>query len=240
MEQIAYSETRLQCITELKNDITTPEGTEIIDRMRFAHGDNPACAFETGTQKGGHYFCPHCGIHSSMSYVLDHALNCPVVTLQDIQDSILQGAVGRRRSIQLKTKPLEGLGKELLLEEVTSRGIYDGNTKKELQTILNKEMKGKKRVPALLYNVPEASLRELGLANYEVIPVEPLHDIGHHIENMLKEIPEHLPAPEASFIKDTSDLCLGNEDSRRTVDYRSTSLFKLQLVPLTLYLFTHL
>ena len=219
VEQLAYSETRLQCISELKQNVATSEQIEFVDVLRFSSADSPARAFGCGHQKGGHYFCSACGIHADMAYELDHVLNCPLVTLQDRQDAI-KGAIARRNSVLLKPKPLSDLDRKELEQELASRGVFEGKTKQELQKLLTKEMQGKQRVPALLYNHPQAQLKDLGLDKYEVLPTEPLHDIGHHIENCLTEIPHHLPATQAKIIKDAVDLCLDKE-YKRGVDYRA-------------------
>ena len=92
----------------------------------------------------------------------------------------------------MKAKPLQGLTKQQLEEELTSRHVYEGKTKQDLQELLTKEMHGIQRVPALITNNPEKNLEDLGLGDYEILPVEPLHDIGHHIAYFLTEYPKHL------------------------------------------------
>jgi hypothetical protein len=115
---------------------------------------------------------------------------------------------------------LAGLTKKELEEELGSRKIYDGKTKRELQDLLTIELQGKQRVPALLINNPDASLATLGLDCYEILPCEPLHDIGHHIENFFVEFPKHLTPQESKVIEDTVELSLRGKDSKRCVDYR--------------------
>lgn len=61
-----------------------------------------------------------------------------------------------------------------LEQELGSRHIYEGKTKKDLEDLLVKEMNGIQRVPALLFNSPQASLTILGLDQYEILPAEPL------------------------------------------------------------------
>lgn len=53
-----------------------------------------------------------------------------------------------------------------------------------------------------------------------------MHDIGHHIENILTELPNHVPENESKLMKESIELCLGSKDSKRTVDYR-TALVKI-------------
>jgi len=219
-ELLMYSETRLECIQGLKHK-TAFNGIEYTDKFRLCHGDSPLRAFEAGQQKGGYYYCSSCGMSCTMADDLAHVLNCPLISLQDRQDKVLSGSVARRKSIQQKAKPLKDLTKQELEEELGSRGIYDGKTKLELQNLLNDEMCGIQRVPALLFNNPLASLADLGLEDYEILPAEPLHDIGHHIENLLTELSCHLSTNESKLLEDSIEMCLGNKDSKRTVDYRA-------------------
>jgi hypothetical protein len=48
----------------------TEEGEEIVDVMRFFHGDNPAQQYEFSQQefsqqKGGNFYCSICGVHAN-------------------------------------------------------------------------------------------------------------------------------------------------------------------------------
>ena len=81
-------------------------------------------------------------------------------------------------------------------------------------------MKGKQRVSALLFNQPQANLEDLGLDRYEVLPTELLHDISHHIENFLTEIPHHLSSVHGNIIKDVKSA-LQDKECNRGVDYRA-------------------
>ena len=219
-EQLTYSETRLEYVQQLKSNIKI-EDVQYEDKMRFFHGDNPARAHEAGQQKGGNYFCSTCQVHSIMTDDVTHVLNCKIVTLEARQQSIISGKISLRNSKVQKTKPLSGLKKHELEQELASRGIYDEGRKDVLQSLLNKELCGKQRVPALLFNNPEESLSELCLQDYEILPCEPLHDVGHHIENVFTELPLHLKEQESKAIEESLDLCLGSKDSKRTADYRS-------------------
>ena len=218
-EQMLYSETRLKCIQEIDTSITL-KNVPYVDIMRFSHGDSPQRACEAGHQKGGNYFCSGCAIHASMVDDIDHALNCKLQSLQSKRDAILKGAVARRNSLAFKIKPLKGLSKGEIEEELTSRKVYDDGTKAELQGALDEQLCGKQRVPALLFSRPGASLESLNLSKYEILPCEPLHDIGHHIENVLTELPHHLSEDEANVINESIKLSLGKKESKRAIDYR--------------------
>ena len=62
------------------------------------------------------------------------------------------GSVSRANTLQHKVKPLKDLSTEQLKLELATRGIYKGKTKQELQNLLDMEMHGMQRVPALVIN----------------------------------------------------------------------------------------
>ena len=75
--------------------------------------------------------------------------------------------------------PFSNQRKHEMEQELGSLGIYQKGNKQHFQ----KELCGQKRVPALLLNKTQAQMKDLILQRYEVLPVEPLHDVGHHILN---------------------------------------------------------
>lgn len=76
----------------------------------------------------------------------------------------MKGPIGKRNSLHLKPKAFSSLQKLELELELGERGIYEGKTKKELQLLLDESLHGVRRVPALLYNNPNATLESLTLA----------------------------------------------------------------------------
>ena len=148
-------------------------------------------------------------------------LNCELRTLQQKQQLVLTGTVARRNSIMKKAKPLHNLTRPDLEHELASRGVFKDGNVKVLQKELDSLTCGQQRVPALLFNCPQASLKNLCLCNYEVLPAEPLHDVGHHIENVFVEFPKHLKPSEEKAVDNTYNIAMGNKDSKRIADYRS-------------------
>lgn len=51
-QQILYCDTRMEDVLDLKTPVTTENGINITDVMRFFKGDGPASQFEAGQQKG--------------------------------------------------------------------------------------------------------------------------------------------------------------------------------------------
>ena len=195
-EQLAYVETRMECIAQLQNDLKSDQGLTIRDRMRLFHGDGPVVEIESGQQKGGHFYCAGCGCHAEYVHKLEHVFRCPLRSIAERQELVLAGPIGKMNSLLKKTKPLSNLTARELDAELLGRGLLEKEFyKADLQAKLTEELKGISRVPALLFQSPEASLENLGLERYEVLPHEPMHDIAGHISNLFEELPYHLDAP---------------------------------------------
>ena len=194
---------------------------EIKDKMRFFHGDSPAQNFESGQQKGGHYYCSGCGVQASRVYELDHTFRCDWMSLKDRQNLVLRGRIGRRNSVKKKAKPLSRLTKQELIQELASRGIFEGDKKKELEDALTTELHGVQRVPGLLFKNPTDDLTAVNLENYEILVCELMHDVSKHIENVLTELPSHIEnAEHRKLVEETIALSIGGKETKRAFDYR--------------------
>ena len=77
--------------------------------------------------------------------------------------------------------------------KLKARGLGDSNkTKLVLAQILNEELGGATRIPALLFGDESVSVESLNLQSYEVLCFEALHCSMNHIKNILEEIPHHI------------------------------------------------
>ena len=56
VEQLAYIDTRQECLDQLPNNLQTSKGTPVMDVMRFFHGDGPEQQIESGEQRGRNNF----------------------------------------------------------------------------------------------------------------------------------------------------------------------------------------
>ena len=102
--------------------------------------------------------------------------------------------------------------KKELEEELGGRGIYEGSTKPELQNLLDEDLHGVSRVPALLFTNPSKTHESLNLGSYEVLPCEPMHDI----ENLLTELPAHIEEEECKKkLFEAVDLTIGRKETKR-------------------------
>ena len=146
------------------------------------------------------------------------------MSLGDRQQLVLKGPCGKVNSLAKSTKPFHGLTKPNLVKELNARSIFDDDKKKELEDLLKEELHSVQRVPALLFTHPDKTLESINCASYEILGFEPLHDIGKHIENLLTELPDHLPTNEASKLKAVLELSIGGKETKRTIDYQSGPL----------------
>ena len=108
-----------------------------------------------------------------------------------------------------------------LRQECKARGLPTENLlKPELEKELRSHLGGVQRVPSLLFPNPTSTMGDLNLGNYEVIPVEPLHDIKEHISNITKELPKHLTAEEKKLYDEAVEMVLSTKEKLRGSDYR--------------------
>lgn len=179
-EQLAYIETRTDCLKELNEGIEW-KGIIVSDTMRVFHGDGPAAQLEAGQQKGGHHFCPTCGIHASRCNDVAHCYYLESFTYKQRYEKVMDGKISKSLTSKQKFKPLENLSLDHLKIELKSRELSTEGNKRDLHQRLKNELKGMIRVPALCYHDPSISLQDLNLNNYEIATVEPMHDIAGEI-----------------------------------------------------------
>ena len=88
----------------------------------FFKADGPACQFEAGQQKGGHYFCWMCDIH--YSHVKDYVYLSyrKIYSYQDRQ-KIIKTSGSRRRSKGGSVQLYDKLEKEELTRELIERDV---------------------------------------------------------------------------------------------------------------------
>ena len=135
----------------------------------------------------------------------------------------IRRAFGRRNSILQKPKPLHGLKKGELQEEVEQRGLLEDTTnmvKADLERELISELQDVQRVPALLYCDPIPSFESLNLGSYEALGCEPMHDISNHIANVVEELSKHLQGEAKTKFDETWELTLGEKETKRACDHR--------------------
>ena len=113
--------------------------------------------------------------------------------------------------------------------ELKSRNVDLTNlksTKKDLVPQLKKALRGIKRVPTLLLHNPVEDLSQMGLARYEIVMVECMHDIANHIDNILEELPDHLNKKGDDKVKFTQmvEIYKAGKEKKRCCDKRKILL----------------
>ena len=140
---------------------------------------------------GGNYGC--CGCTMSSTQYFDHiaSLRAPQITLEERRKKVIAGPAGKERR-NGGVQPFQQMSKDDMIRKSKGRNLpTDGLLKPALENQLREELEGIQRVPALCFPDQSASMKDLNLTQYEVVPVEPLHDLKEHINNILKELPKH-------------------------------------------------
>ena len=139
----------------------------------FFKGDGPAVEFESGQQKGGSFYCI-CGIHADRVTELDHASRCPIKTVEERRQKVLNGPIGNQNTLDKKPKPFGNLSKADVEFELHERHLAwrQNMNKKEMLFELTQDLRGISRVPALFYNTPLETADSLNLQWYDILPSE--------------------------------------------------------------------
>ena len=164
VEQLAYIDTRRECLDQLPNNLQTSKGTPVMDVMRFFHGDGPEQQFESGEQRGGNNGCSGCSGDSRRYCDLVYSFRSPHLSLADRCRIVRAGPAGRRKR-NGGIRPFKDMTVVELRAECLARGLSDEGLKKELQQNLKDHLKGIQRVPALLVNDQDKSMEEIHLGN---------------------------------------------------------------------------
>ena len=218
-DQLLYSDTRLEDIQQLALEIISSYKVPIQDICRMFHGDHPSQEVESGEQIGGNYGC--CGCTGASVQYIDHvaSLRAPQITLDERRKKVIAGPAGRERR-NGGINPFHQMSKDELIRECRGRQLQsDGLLKPALLGNLREELKGVQRVPALCFPNQTASMKDLDLGQYEVVPVEPLHDLKEHINNILKELPKHLTEEENALFEESVEAVLSTKEKLRGSDY---------------------
>ena len=163
-EQLAYVETRQECLDCLPNQVETSSGVKVNDVMRFFHGDGPEQQFESGEQRGGHAGCCACSGDSRRYRDLTYTFRRPLLSLADRQHMVLAGPAGREKR-NSGIRPFKDMPVAVLRRECLARGLCDEGHKQHLQSTLREHLGGIQRVPALLSNDQAKRLEDLHLGN---------------------------------------------------------------------------
>ena len=184
------------------------------------HGDHPSQEVESGEQLGGNYGC--CGCTVSSTQYSDHiaSLRASQITLEEQRKKFIAGLAGNERR-NGGMQPFQQMSKDDMITECKGRNLpTDGLLKPALQSQLREELRGIQQVPVLCFPNQSASMKDLNLTQYEVVLVEPLHDLKEHINNILQELPKHLTNEEKPLFEEAIEAVLSTKEKLRGADYR--------------------
>ena len=146
--------------------------------------------------------------------------------LADQMSKICLTNASKKKLKENKLKLYKNLKNHEIVEELHERNItFNCNSEtKVLQNLLDIEMHGIRRLPALFFDNPQKTLKEVGLEMYEVLNNELLHDIPHHTQNLYDELPKHLPKKMIKQFKQIIYVSFNGKDAKNFSDYRESLL----------------
>ena len=215
--QLLYSEKRVEDLLEINTPITSSNGVLINDIMRIFKGDDPAAQLEAGHQKGGDYFCWLCPFEAAATKNTILSLKQPLLSLLDRVSKVLMSSGAYSRILNGNTKLFSKLSKPEVVEELRQRRIKFTcqSTTKELQGLLDCEMHGIQRLPAVLSNNHALTLKDINLENYEILKNEPLHDVSNQIKNLSEEMSNHVPKDMRSSYKQIITASYNGKEAKK-------------------------
>ena len=220
VDMALYNECRQKDLLDLHHTVRY-ENYQAHDTLKFMVGDHPARTMEKGHQRGGGYSCP-CGAQSSrhrdLSYTFRTASN--ESSLQDCAELLLAGNATQDKMAG-SMAPLKNLGINDLKDELEARDYETGSLRKpELQEMLQDILHGTQKLPAILSNTNH-TLKTMNCEKYEVVNLEPLHDIGQLIMNIIKELPYHVNCKETKAeLEQFTEVSLGAKGQIKMSDAR--------------------
>ncbi|XP_068680568.1 uncharacterized protein [Montipora foliosa] len=176
VHQLAYVDTRRECLDQLSNNLQTSKGVPVEDVMRFFHGDGPEQQFESGEQTSGNNGCSGCSGDSRRYRDLVYCFRNLHMSLADRCNIVKAGPAGRRKR-NGGIRPFNNMTVAELRAECAARGLCDEGEKKESQETLREHLKGVQRVSSLLINEQDKSVEDINLGMCEVLTTKPLHDM---------------------------------------------------------------
>ena len=209
---------RLAELEVMTDVVTSSSGIQIVDTVRFFKGDKPAAQFEAGVSCGGNYPCVGCSCHRNRFPDFSHAANCSQRSLPKIRELATAGHFGK---VPGRITFYEGLSKDQLRMELEKRAVKDYPTDKDGRLATLKDiLQGIHRVPSVLLLAPEATLAEIHLGSYCVLPCEPLHDLKGYLGAVLKKLPSVLHSSLKASVSQCLDA-LGKKSHLYGCDFRN-------------------
>ena len=97
-------------------------------------------------------------------------------------------------------------------------------THDQLKKLLEKNLHGMQRFPTLMYNHLIFNLSDLNLAIYEILCLEPLHDISNHIKHLYNELVHNVPNNIQERLNQIIQNSFNGNEAKNGSDYRKSLL----------------
>ena len=159
------------------------------------------------------------------SFSLQKALYAKFTTLEDKCNKVQQSVIGQQLTEEGAFDYVSALYKHQVVADLNNREVKGWKVAEEvkyLKQYLEDELAGCHRLPALLHDVPRKRFNDpdIGLEDYEVIGVEPLHTITGHLRNLFEELPQHMKPAHKKYFEKALDAVFGDKQVKRGCDYR--------------------
>ena len=123
---------------------------------------------------------------------------------------------GRQSIANGVVNPAEKITKPDLVGELNERmktGFIMDENKDALKSKYENEMTGIHHLPGFLFESRTTNLKDVGLEDYEILPVEPLHTIAGHIKNLYQAMPFNLSKEDKKELEDAIDASFSGIDA---------------------------
>ena len=148
------------------------------------------------------------------------------MSLQNRIDHLLVSQASKEKSNSRQLKLFGNLTKDAIVQELHEQNVKFtcSSSAKDVNALLENEVHGIQRVPALMYNNAFDTLESLNLSKYEILFTEPLHDVSNHIKNLYQEISYHVPKDKKKDVRQILDISFHGKDAKNSSDYRKSLL----------------
>lgn len=190
----AFQEFRNEQLLSLRINLTSVDGVEYVDKLKFVIGDGPVRCVETGQNKAGPYRMPtlmerfpfdHLSYHEILSF--QHKSFADQTTHANMGNFFSDpNNHGKNLQIEMKDRPIE------LAKVRNPTKKFNSTSKEKVRSFLYDELCGRQRPPILHMKNPDASPETLCADGTEIGPTEPLHDTkGITVKSLA-----YLPGPQ--------------------------------------------
>ena len=148
-----------------------------------------------------------------------------MISLQERNEKVKNTTMSQIKLQKQQLKLYNGLRKTEIIDEFQCVVKLTSTLQKtDLMNIVNCEMHGIQRLPALWYDYLNDIMEELNLSHYKILPNKSLHDLSNYMKNIYQELPSHMTIHEKIIVIGVTDQSFNAKGVRNFSDYRKTLL----------------